>query len=499
MAERWCGGRGMGESAMTHLRQIALVARRELKENLSDWRITVPAAVLTFIFPWLVISATDFGIQYAQRYDPELVVARLIPYATMVVGFFPISFSLVVALESFVGEKERNTLEALLSTPITDHALYLGKLLSSLALPVAGSFFAIALYTFGLRRATGQTVPADLLAQIALLILTLALGMVAGAVVVSSNTTSVRAANLLASFIVIPAMLLISFQALVVLWEQRHVLWYIAAAQALVDVGLIRMGVQLFNREELLSRTQDRIRPAQAVRTFCAFFRAEPFAAACRDSSAPLSLGRLYRRDLPQLLRRNAWTLALATLLLVGAFCLGWGFARTFPVSSGPAEAWPKTPEEWQALGADSLREFLGGTAWRIFLHNLSRLTGAGLAGMLSFGVAAAAPLLGTIGLLGFLAGEAAAAGMNVWALSALVWPHGILEVPALVLATAAGLRMGASVLAPPRGFSLGETLLLGLADFAKVLLLLVIPLLALAAVVEVYLTPHLALFFLGG
>lgn len=484
---------------MTHLRHIALVARRELKENLSDWRITLPAAILTFIFPWLVISATDFGIQYAQRYDPELVVARLIPYATMVVGFFPISFSLVVALESFVGEKERNTLEALLSTPITDRALYLGKLFSSLAFPVAGSFLAIGLYTFGLRRATGQTVPPDLLGQIALLILTLALGMVAGAVVVSSNTTSVRAANLLASFIVIPAMLLISFQALVILWEQRHVLWYIAAAQGLVDVGLVRMGVRLFNREELLSRTQDRIRPVQAARTFCAFFRAEPFAAACRGPSAPLSLGRLYRRDLPQLLRRNAWTLALAALMLVGAFSLGWRLARTLPLPAGPAESWPRTPEEWQGIGVDALRQFLGGTPWRIFLHNLIRLLGASLAGMFSFGVVAAAPLLGTIGLLGFLAGEAAGLGMDVWALSVLVWPHGILEVPAILLATAAGLRMGASVLAPPRGFSLGETLLLGLADFAKVMLLLVAPLLALAAVVEVYLTPWLALRFLGG
>jgi len=484
---------------MTSLRPILLVARRELKENLTDWRITLPAGILTLVFPWLVISATEFGIRYAQRYDPELVVARLIPYATMVVGFFPISFSLVIALESFVGEKERNTLEALLSTPITDRALYFGKVLSSLALPVVGSLLAMGIYTFGLPRATGHAVPLDLLGQIFLLILTLALGMVAGAVVVSSNTTSVRAANLLASFIVIPAMLLISFQALVILWEQRHVLWYIAAAQALVDAALVRMGVQLFNREELLSRTQDRIRPTRALHTFWAFFRQEPMAAVGRDSGTPLSLGRLYRRDLPQLLHRNVWAIVLSTGLAVGAFLLGWHMVRTLPLPPGAAENWPTSGEDWRALGTDSLRQFLGGSPWRIFLHNLARLLGAALAGLFSFGIAAVAPLLGTMGLLGFLAGEAARVGLDWGALSVLVWPHGILEIPAAILVTAAGLRMGASVLSPPSGFSLGETLLLGLADLVKLVLLLAVPLLFLAAIVEIYLTPWLALQILGG
>ena len=55
----------------------------------------------------------------------------------MIVGFFPITVSLVIALESFVGEKERRSIEPLLSSPLEDWQLYLGKLLASLVLPMA--------------------------------------------------------------------------------------------------------------------------------------------------------------------------------------------------------------------------------------------------------------------------------------------------------------------------------------------------------------------------
>jgi uncharacterized membrane protein SpoIIM required for sporulation len=83
--------------------------------------------------------------------------------------------------------------------------------------------------------------------------------------------------------------------------------------------------------------------------------------------------------------------------------------------------------------------------------------------------------------------------------IAAVFGPHGVLESPAALLATAAGLRMGAAVLAPPKGFSLGETLLLGLADFLKLMLLLVVPLLLVAAFVETYVMPWCALWALGG
>jgi uncharacterized membrane protein SpoIIM required for sporulation len=58
---------------------------------------------------------------------------------------------------------------------------------------------------------------------------------------------------------------------------------------------------------------------------------------------------------------------------------------------------------------------------------------------------------------------------------------------------------LGASIIAPPPGKTLGEGWLLALADWAKVSLGLVIPLLALAALLESFVTPRIVLAVFGG
>jgi len=485
---------------MTQVQRGLLVARRELRDSLSDWRIVTPVALLTFVFPWLVMYAARFGINYityVQR-NPELVLTQLVPFSVMVVGFFPISFSLVIALESFVGEKERNTLESLLSTPITDGALYVGKLLAALALPLMGSLIAMIMYAVGLPWVTRQYVPLDLFVQIILLTTTLALGMVAGAVVVSSNTTSVRAANLLASFIVLPSMLMITFQSLVILWDQREVLWFLAIAQALADLALIRMGIRLFNREDLLARTIDRIDVRRALRTFWAFLSKEPAAILGQRSSGRLSLGRIYRRDIPQILRRSAGAVAVVGLAMLGAFVLGWAYAKVFPLPAYVAESLELSPDALRE-GLTDAPSVLGIHPMSIFFWNVRSVILWTLAGIISFGAASVVPLFSVSGIIGFLGGQAAGLGIDVGPFLALLWPHGLLEIPAVVAATAVGLRMGAAVLSPPKGFTLGETLLLGLADFVKVFIFLVMPLLLIAAFIEIYITPQIALWALGG
>jgi uncharacterized membrane protein SpoIIM required for sporulation len=73
---------------------------------------------------------------------------------------------------------------------------------------------------------------------------------------------------------------------------------------------------------------------------------------------------------------------------------------------------------------------------------------------------------------------------------AAFILPHGIFEITAAVLEGAAILKLGASVIAPPRDKTLGEGWLMALADWAKISLGLVAPLLVVAALVEVFVTP---------
>ena len=83
--------------------------------------------------------------------------------------------------------------------------------------------------------------------------------------------------------------------------------------------------------------------------------------------------------------------------------------------------------------------------------------------------------------------------------LAAMVFPHGILEIPAIILAGAAILRLGATLATPAKDKTIGEAWIAALADWAKVMLSLVLPLLLGAAALEVLLTPRIAVWLLGG
>jgi ABC-type Na+ efflux pump permease subunit len=58
----------------------------------------------------------------------------------------PIMASSVMGSDSFAGEKERKTIEALLATPLTDGELLMGKILVSLIPALAVTFVSFAIY-----------------------------------------------------------------------------------------------------------------------------------------------------------------------------------------------------------------------------------------------------------------------------------------------------------------------------------------------------------------
>jgi uncharacterized membrane protein len=181
------------------LRPAFIVAQREVRDQYRDWRIIFPIVFLTLFFPFLMNFTARQLLDFVNQYGAGLVGERLIPFLLLITGFFPISVSLVIALESFVGEKERGSIEPLLTSPLADWQLYLGKLLSSTVPPLIGSFLGMSVYIGGLVINRIPLPDAETMLQIIILTITQAVVMVSGAVVVSTQATSVRAANLLAS------------------------------------------------------------------------------------------------------------------------------------------------------------------------------------------------------------------------------------------------------------------------------------------------------------
>jgi uncharacterized membrane protein SpoIIM required for sporulation len=488
-------------------RMAWLVARRELRDTLRDWRIIAPILILTLLFPWLMNWTAHLAIDFVEKRNAAIIGERLIPFLLMVVGFFPISFSLVVALETFVGEKERQSIEPLLSMPITDLELYVGKMMSATAIPLMGSILGICVYLAGMYASIGYTPPPGLLAQIFLLNIIAALVMVSGAVVISSQTTSVRASNLLASFIIVPMALLIQGESIVMFWGNYDALWYIALGLLVVAIILMRMGVRTFNREEILGREIDELNLRRSGRLFRHFFLAPPGQAALPHSPAPSSslarrllrwIGRVYRYDLAYLLRHNWMPVAVVIILLIVAVAIGWIYVEKFPLPQGMLSLENLSPQDFESLANVAFLPSL--TTGSIFLHNVQALLLAALGAVISLGALAVLMLMVSIGLVGFFAGQVLWLGYSPLAfLGAFILPHGLFEIPAAIIATAFALRLGASITAPREGLTVGEGLIAAIADFAKVFLFLVLPLLLVAAFVEANLTPLIVLWAFGG
>ena len=298
--------RAFRQKAETALHPIMIIVRREVRDTLRDWRIVFPVLLLITIFPFLANFAAQRGLGYVNQYGAKLIMERLFPFLMLVVGFFPSSFSLVIALESFVGEKERRSLEPLLATPLADTQLYLGKLFSSTFTPVVASYIGMVFYMLLLGFSIGWWPSFSLLMVAFALSTAQAFVMVSAAVVISSQATSARAANLLSSFIVVPMAFLLQGEASLLLVGNYTGLWLITLFLLLVNVLFIRMGVRVFNREYLLGREIDVIDFRGGWRTFREAFRPQG------------GLRGLYLREIPGHIR-GLWPEILFTVLVVFA------------------------------------------------------------------------------------------------------------------------------------------------------------------------------------
>jgi ABC-type Na+ efflux pump permease subunit len=103
---------------LAKVRPAFVVTRREVRDHFRDWRIMGPILLLVIMLPLLMNYASNRFLTFADRYGAQVDADQVFPFLLMVVGFFPVTVALVLALESFVGEKERRSIEALLSSPL---------------------------------------------------------------------------------------------------------------------------------------------------------------------------------------------------------------------------------------------------------------------------------------------------------------------------------------------------------------------------------------------
>lgn len=467
---------------------VWVVVRREVRDTMRDWRLVAPILLLTLLFPWLMSLVAQWLIALVEQYNSAVIGERAIPILLMVVGFFPTSFSLVIALEAFVGEQERKSLEPLLSTPLTDRQLYLGKMLAAVIPPVLGSYVGIIFYTIG-TTLMGNRIAFQSSLLVVLLTTMQAALMVAASVVVSSQTTSVRAANMLASFILVPMSILLQFEAWLMAYERYMGLWAMVAAVSVTTLIFVRMGIHLFSRERLLGRNIDFLRLGWMVR-----YTWERFSGRSAEGQYPTP--RQWYKQLGAPLVRLRLPIAVLLVGLVAAAVGGYVAARQMPLPQEMLLSFRSSEIQDKLV---VMRDMMADLPLFIFSHNVRAMGLTAVLGTMTFGVASVFIFMLPWGVISFGVAQLASVGENPFLfLAATVLPHAWLELPAVLLVSAAALRWQAVIISPPTNRTVGEEWLDAGIDFMRIFFGLGIPLFLLAAVFESFVTPNVILWVYG-
>jgi len=467
------------------LKLALVITKREVRDQFRDWRIIFPILGLTIFFPFLMNFTTAQVLQFVNRYGASIVGERLVPFSMMIVGFFPISVSLVIALESFVGEKERGSIEPLFNTPLLDWQIYIGKLISSIVPPLVASFVGMVVYSVGLIINDVPLPDLHLIIQIIAITIIQAIVMVAGAVVVSSQATSVRAANLLASFIIIPMALLIQGESIVMFWGNYVTLWWVVFGLSILAILLLRIGLAHFSREELLGRDIDVLNFRWGWKVFRMNFLGNA-----------TNLINWYKFEVFPSIKEIRYSILILSLLVLVGFLVGKSQISRFeiPVEQlGVANMKAQLTNLSQNWSFGNISPVLS-----IFWQNIRVLLLAFILGVITLGIFGVLPLLASVGIVGYIMGLLGNAGLSVSTyFLGFILPHGIIEIPAAVIATAAIYQIGVILATPDNQQTIGEVWIKSIANWVKVMLGLVIPMMLLSAMIEVWVTPELALWLI--
>jgi ABC-type Na+ efflux pump permease subunit len=265
---------------------VRTLALRDLKVVLRSRAVVLPMLIVPLIF--LVIIPAGVGIfapqmaaageledlaqflemmpapmrQALAGYDEAqiLVVVLLEHLFAPMFLIIPLMVASTIAAGSFVGEKERKTLEALLHTPTTDTELFVGKLLASWVPAFLVGLGAFLLYTVVVNVSAWPVMgrvffPSAMWVALVLWLAPAAAGVGLGMIIlISSRVSTFQDAYQLSGMVVIPVLLLVFGQVAGVLYLNVLAVMLMGLFLWLVDAAILWYGIRTFRRSEIIAR-----------------------------------------------------------------------------------------------------------------------------------------------------------------------------------------------------------------------------------------------------
>ncbi len=261
---------------------------REVRQNKMAWQ---PALIVPIIFvvilPLLMIGLPQFISIPEEELTQEMgdldtMLANLPPemqaqisgleglqiWIVVLAGFLfapmfliiPLMTASVVGAESFVGERERKTLEALLYTPASEKELFLGKVLASVVPAILLTLLSFLAFTivvnvtaFPVMGRLWFPLPTwyPLIFWVAPAVATMAM---AASVLVSSRVSTFMEAYQTSGILVLPVIILVIGQVAGVVYLDVGFALLLGTFLWILDAVLIYIGVKQFRRAELIAR-----------------------------------------------------------------------------------------------------------------------------------------------------------------------------------------------------------------------------------------------------
>jgi ABC-2 type transport system permease protein len=201
------------------------------------------------------VSAIFSGLKLEQMFVIYMTSFMLAPLFLVM----PLMFSSVVGADSFVGERERKTLEGLLYTPTSDVELFLGKVLAAVIPAIALSWLTYLVYiivvnaaTFGMFGRVWFPLPMWWPMMFWLTPAFALLG-VAATVLISSRVKTFMEAYQLTGSLVVLVLALVVGQVTGVLFLGAGTVMLIGTLIWIVDAILIHLSIRNFKRSMLIA------------------------------------------------------------------------------------------------------------------------------------------------------------------------------------------------------------------------------------------------------
>lgn len=254
------------------------IIKKDLKGLVFNKRL-FPALLIvplmfTLVMPVIFILVIHFGPDDLSELRPLLemlpVDAQMGDIRNVFMGIFfnnimpvffmiiPIMAATIMAASSFVGEKEKRTLETLLYCPLTLKQIFQSKVFASFFLSMLvslGSFIILLLVVqTGCLLTAGNLMPPNANWLITLLLVAPSVSLMAITIIVrgSAKSQTMEEAQQKAVFLILPMLMLIIGQFTGVLLVNAWLLLGLGAVFALASILLMKGGIRNFSYEKLL-------------------------------------------------------------------------------------------------------------------------------------------------------------------------------------------------------------------------------------------------------